>query len=316
VKVCVIVLFIAFGFAYVNAANWKPLVPPNEGESRFFAALWANPLDFGSLWQLRGGWYGHFGWSGILTGAGVIFFAYIGFDAISTTAQEAKNPQRDMPIGILGSLAVCTVLYILVSLVMTGLVPYTSLSVPDPIAVAVNAAGPGLAWLRPYIKIGAIAGLTSVVLVLLLGQPRIFFAMSHDGLLPKVFSRVHPRFKTPDITTIVTGVVAMAVAGALPIQILGELVSIGTLLAFVIVCIGVLVLRHTHPEFPRSFRTPWVPVVPVLGALLALAQMFSLPWDTWLRLLVWMAIGFVIYFSYSHWHSRLRLARTTPAPPG
>jgi APA family basic amino acid/polyamine antiporter len=281
IKVTVIVLFIAFGFSYVNSANWTPFVPPNEGE------------------------FGKFGWSGILRGAGVIFFAYIGFDAISTTAQEAKNPQRDMPIGILGSLAVCTVLYVLVSLVMTGMVPYTNLSVPDPIAVAVNAAGPGLFWLRPLIKVGAIAGLTSVILVLLMGQPRIFFSMSHDGLLPAVFSKVHPRFKTPHITTIITGIVAMAVAGALPIQVLGELVSIGTLLAFVIVCIGVLVLRRTHPEYPRVFRTPWVPVVPVLGALLALAQMIGLPLDTWLRLLVWMAVGLVIYFAYGRWNSRL-----------
>jgi APA family basic amino acid/polyamine antiporter len=301
IKVTVIVLFIAFGFSYVNSANWTPFVPPNEGE------------------------FGRFGWSGILRGAGVIFFAYIGFDAISTTAQEAKNPQRDMPIGILGSLAVCTVLYVLVSLVMTGMVPYTNLSVPDPIAVAVNAAGPGLFWLRPLIKIGAIAGLTSVILVLLMGQPRIFFSMSLDGLLPAVFSRVHPRFKTPHITTIITGIVAMAVAGALPIQVLGELVSIGTLLAFVIVCIGVLVLRRTHPEFPRVFRTPWVPVVPVLGALLAIAQMLGLPLDTWLRLLIWMAAGLVIYFAYGRWNSRLHKekmaaggsrATPTPASPG
>ena len=309
VKVTVIVIFIAFGFSYINSANWTPFVPPNEGESRFGAALGglftSGSGGLGALWDNSGGWFGHYGWSGILRGAGVIFFAYIGFDAISTTAQEAKNPQRDMPIGILGSLAVCTVLYILVSLVMTGLVPYTSLSVPDPIAVAVNAGGEGLMWLRPYIKVGAIAGLTSVILVLLMGQPRIFFSMAHDGLLPAVFAKVHPRFKTPYITTIITGIVAMVVAGALPIQVLGELVSIGTLLAFVIVCVGVLVLRRTHPEYPRVFRTPWVPVVPILGALLALAQMVGLPLDTWLRLLVWMAVGLVIYFAYSRWNSRL-----------
>jgi APA family basic amino acid/polyamine antiporter len=282
VKVAVISLFIVCGFFYVSAANWSPFVPANTGE------------------------YGQFGWSGILRGAGVIFFAYIGFDAVSTTAQEAKNPHKDMPIGILGSLAVCTVLYILVSMVMTGMVKYTQLSVPDPIAVAVDAAGRGLFWLRPLIKVGAVAGLTSVILVLLLGQPRIFYSMSNDGLLPSQFAKVHRRFKTPYITTIVTGIVAMLFAGTFPIQLLGELVSIGTLLAFVIVCIGVWVLRVRHPEFPRAFKTPLVPLVPILGALLSFAQMASLPLDTWLRLLIWMAIGLVIYFAYGRRHSRLR----------
>ena len=224
---------------------------------------------------------------------------------MSTTAQEAKNPQKDMAVGILGSLAICTVLYILVSLVMTGLVKYTQLSVPDPIAVAVNAAGPGLHWMRWPVKIGAIAGLSSVVLVLLLGQSRIFYSMGRDGLLPPQFAKVHPRFKTPYIPTIMAGILAIAVSGTFPVQLLGELVSIGTLLAFMIVCAGVMVLRYTHPNIHRAFRTPWVPVVPILGALTAFAQMASLPLGTWTRLIVWMLIGFVIYYFYSRKHSRL-----------
>jgi len=281
-KVIVILLFVIFGFSYISADNWSPFIPPNTGE------------------------FGHFGYSGIFRGAGVIFFAYIGFDAVSTAAQEAKNPQRDMPIGILGSLVVCTILYIIVALVLTGVVKYTNLMVPDPMAVAVNAGGEGLYWLRPFIKIGAIAGLSSVVLVLLLGQPRIFFSMAKDGLLPAAFAKVHPKFKTPYIPTILTGFVAMVVAGLLPINILGELVSIGTLLAFVIVCIGILVLRYTRPDIPRAFKTPWVPAIPVLGALAALSQMASLPGETWLRLIVWLALGLAIYFFYGRKHSRLK----------
>jgi len=282
IKVFVILLFIGIGFMFVNKANWHPFIPENTG-----------------VW-------GHYGWSGILRGAAVIFFAYIGFDAVSTAAQESKNPQRDMPIGILGSLGISTLLYILVAIVLTGIVSYTFLNVADPIAVGVNSMGSGLFWLRPIIKIAAIAGLTSVILVMLMGQPRIFFSMSKDGLLPPVFSKIHPRFKTPYVSTLLTGFVAMIVAGILPINILGELVSIGTLLAFAIVCIGIIVMRVKRPDIERTFKTPFVPLVPILGAAICIYLMVSLPIDTWLRLIVWMAIGFLIYFTYGIKKSKLR----------
>ena len=282
IKVFVIMLFIGIGFFFVNKANWHPFIPANTG-----------------VW-------GHFGWSGILRGSAVIFFAYIGFDAVSTAAQEAKNPQRDMPIGILGSLGISTILYILVAIVLTGIVSYTFLNVADPIAVGVNEMGGGLFWLRPIIKIAAIAGLSSVILVMMLGQPRIFYAMSKDGLLPPRFSKIHPRFKTPYFSTVITGSIAFVLAGILPIDILGELVSIGTLLAFAIVCIGIVFLRYKKPELKRPFRTPLVPLIPILGASICLLQMYSLPLDTWLRLIIWMAIGMAIYFTYSIRHSFLR----------
>ena len=279
-KVAVILAFIAFGYGYVNPENWTPFIPP-EGDN-----------------------FGEFGYGGILRGAGVIFFAYIGFDAVSTTAQEAKNPQKDMPIGILGSLVVCTILYMLVSLVLTGLVHYTQLNVPDPIAVCVNAAGEGLHWLRFPIKLGAIAGLSSVILVLLMGQPRVFFAMAVDGLLPKMFSQLHPRFKTPHITTIVTGGVAAVLAGSLPIGLLGEMVSIGTLLAFILVCAGILILRYREPDRERPFKCPLVPIIPAGGILACFYLMYGLPWHTWERLIAWMIIGFIIYFAYGKNHSK------------
>lgn len=281
-KVGVIILFVVIGFFFVKAVNWHPFIPKNTGE------------------------WGHFGWSGILRAAGVIFFAYIGFDAVSTAAQEAKNPQKHMPIGILGSLAVSTVLYILVAVVLTGIVSYTVLLVPDPVAVGVDAMGDKLFWLRPIVKIAAIAGLSSVILVMLMGQPRIFYSMSKDGLLPPIFSKVHPKYKTPYVSTLLTGAVALVLAGVLPISILGELVSIGTLLAFTIVCISIIFLRKTKPDIPRPFRTPWVPLIPLLGAGFCLLQMFALPWDTWLRLIIWMALGFVIYFAYGIRKSKLR----------
>jgi APA family basic amino acid/polyamine antiporter len=211
-----------------------------------------------------------------------------------------------MPMGILGSLSISTILYILVAAVLTGVVSYVLLNVADPIAVGVDAMGSGLFWLRPIIKIAAIAGLSSVILVMMLGQPRIFYSMSKDGLLPPIFSKVHPRFKTPYVSQIITGFVALILAGILPINILGELVSIGTLLAFVIVCIGIIVLRKQKPDLARPFRTPFVPVIPILGAGICLVQMYSLPLDTWLRLIIWMGIGFVIYFTFGVRNSQLR----------
>ena len=282
VKLAVLGLFLVFGAMHVIPDNWVPFIPENTGE------------------------FGHFGWSGILRGAGVIFFAYIGFDSVSALAQETKNPQKDMPFGIIGSLIVCTIIYIAVSLVLTGVVKYDQLGVADPIAVAVNAAGPALEWLRPFIKIGAVAGLSSVVLVLLMAQPRILYTMAHDGLLPPVCAKLHPKFRTPYITTIFTGIFAGLVAGLFPIGLLGELVSIGTLFAFVLVCLGVLVLRYTNPEAHRPFKTPAPHIVCIIGALSAAAQMASLPAETWERLVVWMALGLAIYFLYGRRHATLR----------
>jgi APA family basic amino acid/polyamine antiporter len=290
IKVVVILTFIAVGVAYLNPANWHPFVPPSAGP-------------------------GKFGWEGILRGAGVIFFAYIGFDAVSTAAQEAKRPQRDMPIGILGSLAICTILYIAVSLVLTGIIPYSQLNVGAPVAAAVDSLGPKVSWLGPIIKIGAIAGLSSVILVMLLGQPRIFYAMSKDGLLPPVFSSVHPRFRTPWLAQIFTGVVAMLVAGLFPISLLGELVSIGTLLAFVIVCAGVFVLRFTDPGIKRPFRAPCFWLVCPLGVFFCGWLMYGLPPDTWARLLIWLLIGLVVYFGYGIRHSRLAKPGAAPGSP-
>ncbi len=287
VKVAIVLLVIGFGINYVVPSNWTPFVPPAGPE------------------------FGQFGWSGIVRAAAVIFFAYIGFDAVSTAAQEAKRPQRDLPIGILGSLAICTVLYILMAAVMTGMANYTELNVPNPVYVAIDKAGPGLAWLKWLVSLGAIAGLASVVLVMLLGQPRIFYSMSRDGLLPPVFGKVHPKFQTPYISTIITGSVAAVIAGLFPIDILGQLVSIGTLLAFVIVSAGIIVLRYRSPDLPRPFKTPMVPLVPILSILICGYMMYALPGDTWLRLLIWLAIGLVVYFMYGRHHSRAARAEGT-----
>jgi len=281
-KVTIILLVIGFGFAFVNAENWSPFIPPNTGE------------------------YGKYGASGIFRAAAVVFFAYIGFDAISTAAQETKNPQRNLPIGILASLVICTVLYVLMALVMTGMAPYRELDVAHPVFVAIDRAGPALRWLGFLVNVGAIAGLASVVLVLLLAQPRIFYAMARDGLLPAVFRKIHPQFKTPYVTTTLTGLAAAVVAGLFPIGLLGELVSIGTLLAFVLVCAGVWVLRHRMPELDRPFRAPFVPFVPLAGILTCGYMMFALPAETWLRLVIWMALGVALYFGYGRRRSRLR----------
>jgi APA family basic amino acid/polyamine antiporter len=278
VKLSVVLLFIGGAIWAVNPANWHPFIPPNTGP-------------------------GHFGFDGVMTGAGIVFFAYIGFDAVSTAAQEAKNPQKDMPIGIIGSLLICTVLYIVVSAIATGVMSYKELDVPDPIAIVADRAG--LGWMSSLIKLGAIFGLSSVILVMLLGQSRVFWTMSRDGLLPEFVNRVHPRFQTPWITSIVTGIGVAIFSALLTVREAASLVSIGTLLAFVIVSVGILVLRVREPELPRAFKAPAVWAVAPLGAFSAFYLMYKLPATTWLRLVVWFAIGIVIYFSYSVKRSKL-----------
>ncbi len=283
IKVAVVVMFIVIGFGYIHPANWHPFIPPNTGE------------------------FGHFGWSGVMGAAGVIFFAYIGFDAVSTAAQETRNPQRDMPIGILTSLVICTVLYVVVAGVLTGMVSYRRLSVPAPVAFALDQY-PSLHWLGLPVKIGAIAGMTSVMLVMTLAQARIFFAMARDGLIWPIFARVHPKFRTPSTATAVTGFFAAVIGGLFPVRLLGELVSIGTLAAFVTVCIGVLVLRRTRPDLPRPFRTPAPWFTCIAGAVVCAAMMVSLGEATWARLVGWTIVGVLVYGLYGYRHSALRAA--------
>ena len=287
VKVAIVILVAATGLFYVNASNWTPLIEPNTGE------------------------WGTYGWSGVLRGAGLVFFAYIGFDAVSTAAQEAKDPQKDMPFGILGSLAICTVLYVVVSAVLVGMVPFRELNNAAPTSYALEKVGAPFA-IRLLVDIGAVMGLASVVLVMLLGQSRVFYSMSRDGLLGKWAGAVHPKFRTPYKSSIYTGIAVAIAAGALPLQLLGQLVNIGTLLAFVLVCAGVWILRHKRPDLERPFRTPWVPFVPIMGILCCVGLMLTLPGDTWLRLAVWLLIGFVIYFAYGKRHSVLQRELSSP----
>ena len=283
-KISVVLGFVLLGAGFVTADNWHPFVPANTGH------------------------FGHFGWSGVLAAAGIIFFAFIGFDTVSTCSQEAKNPRRDVPLGIIASLAICSVLYVATALVLTGMVPYTELDVAAPVALAIDRHAK-LRWLGLPVKLGAIAAMISVMLVMTVGQARIFMAMASDGLLPAWFAAVHPRFRTPARSTLVTWIGATVIGGLLPVRILGELVSIGTLLAFATVCVGVLVLRRLRPELPRRFRVPAPYFTCVSGALVCFGLMVALPPDTWIRLAVWSVLGLLIYGLYGYHHSRLRAAR-------
>ena len=284
-------IFVVAGFLLrypsVSAANWHPFIPPNLGH------------------------FGEFGWSGVARGAGGIFFAYIGFDAVSTAAQEAKNPQRDMPLGILGSLVICTVLYIALGWMLTGVVNYTELNTAAPVALGIKATGVG--WGSMVVMLGTFAGLTTTMLVMLLGQSLVFYSMARDGLLPEWAGRVHPKFRTPWISSIVVGFCVALFGSLLPIGVLSQLTSIGTLLAFVMVSAGVLILRIRRPDLPRPFKAPLVMIVSPLGMLIPLLLMLSLPLSTWLRLILWLILGMMIYFSYGRKHSRLAQSRKASA---
>ena len=280
-KMTIIVIFVIAGLKFIDPANWHPYIPANTGT------------------------FGHFGWTGVLQGAGIIFFSYVGFDTASTTALEARNPQRDLPMGIIGTLVISTVLYVAMAAAITGMVPFFKLNVDAPVAVALDAH-PALSWLGVFVKIGAIAGMTSVILTSLLGQPRILLSMADDGLLPPLMSRCHPRFKTPHVATAITGIGAAVIAGVFPLDVLADLISIGILLAFAVVCIGVLVMRHTRPEAHRPFRVPWAWLLCPLGALVCLGMTYFLSDATWIRLVVWTAIGGAIYAFYGFRHSKQR----------
>ncbi len=282
IKVTVVVVFIIAGWSYMNPANHVPFIPENTGV------------------------FGEFGWSGIARAAGVIFFAYIGFDAVSTAAQEAKRPQRDMPIGIIGSLLICTVLYVLFAYVMTGLEKYTAFR-GDAAPVALAIAKTPFAWLKVAVKMAIICGFTSVILVMLLGQSRVFYSMSRDGLLPRVFSDIHPKWRTPYRSNMLFMVFVSLFSAFAPISMVGHMTSIGTLFAFILVCGGIIVMRRTHPELPRPFRTPFVPLFPILGIVVCFTMMYALGWENWARLFVWLALGLMVYFGYSRSHSKLNI---------
>ncbi len=283
VKLAVVAVFIGIGWSYINPSNYQPFIPPNTGE------------------------FGHFGFSGIMMGAGTIFFAYIGFDAVSTAAQECRNPQKHMPIGIIGSLAICTILYVLFGHVLTGMVSYTKLGVAAPVALAIDLTP--YHWMNNLVKFGIIMGFTSVILVMLLGQSRVFYSMSRDGLVPKVFSDIHPKFQTPWRSNLLFFFFVAPFSAFLPLSVVGHMTSIGTLFAFVIVCAGVWVMRVKNPNAVRPFKTPLVPLVPILGIVSNFAMMYSLGWSNWLRLVVWLVVGQVIYFGYGRFHSHLALKK-------
>jgi len=279
-KIGLIVIVIAAGWHYVNPELWHPFIPESQGGDKY-------------------------GWSGVLRAAAMVFFAYIGFEATSTAAQEAKNPQRDLPIGTIASLAICTILYIGMAAVLTGLLPFDKLGTTEPVVTAVKAHAE-LGWLRIIVELGALIGLSSVVLVMIIAQPRIFMIMGHDGLLPPVFAKIHPRYCTPHINTVITGIGIALLAAVFPLDVLGDLVSMGTLIAFCAVCIGVLVLRRTRPELPRTFRVPWAPFVCTAGIASCLLLLSTMSWYNWTLLVVWTVIGMVIYFCYGFRHSKLR----------